>query len=326
MRRSGLFSRLLLAAVFAALAAAAVPAAPEDAGGRLPAPDFADVSYGPHERNVFDLWKAAVEGPAPLVVFIHGGGFVGGDKSRLAPEALERARKRGAHVMSINYRFLSHAPIQDILRDCARAIQYVRLHSAKFGVDPDRIACFGGSAGAGASLWLAARDDLADPSSPDPVLRQSSRIRAAACLNGQATYDLTRWTKLLGPLREEWLRGEGEIRQFYHFASDADFETEAGRKVLADCDMLGLLSKGDPPVWMFCTYPPGVPKDRGHLLHHPIHMELVRRRGEAVGVKVETRTSADVKDPFVAAVDFLLKHLSAQGAANDRGGASQPRP
>ncbi|MGQ9581880.1 MAG: hypothetical protein ACUVT8_13220, partial [Armatimonadota bacterium] len=88
----------------------------------LPRPDETNVKYGPHERNVFDLWKAKSEKHAPLIVFIHGGGFVGGDKSAIPPRALRRALDAGASVMSINYRVLKDAPIQDILRDAARAI------------------------------------------------------------------------------------------------------------------------------------------------------------------------------------------------------------
>ena len=44
-------------------------------------PTYSDVAYGPHPRNVLDFWQAESERPAPLVVYIHGGGFTGGDKS-----------------------------------------------------------------------------------------------------------------------------------------------------------------------------------------------------------------------------------------------------
>src|SRR5262245_19417240 len=46
--------------------------------GNRPTPTHADVSYGPHERNVLDLWLAKSDAPTPLVVFIHGGGFING--------------------------------------------------------------------------------------------------------------------------------------------------------------------------------------------------------------------------------------------------------
>ena len=45
-------------------------------------------------------------------------------------------------------------------------------HSPEFNLDKARVAAMGGSAGAGTSLWLAFHDDLADPASPDPVLRE----------------------------------------------------------------------------------------------------------------------------------------------------------
>ena len=52
-----------------------------------------------------------------------------------------------------------------------------------------RIAVIGGSAGAASSLWLAYHDDMADPKSDDPVLRQSSRVCGAVAMGGQTTLD-----------------------------------------------------------------------------------------------------------------------------------------
>ncbi|MGQ9580623.1 MAG: alpha/beta hydrolase, partial [Armatimonadota bacterium] len=144
--------------------------------------------------------------------------------------------------------FLKDAPIQDILRDAARAIQFVRANATKFNIDPKRIACFGSSAGAGTSLWLAAHPDMADPKSDDPVLRESSRISACACLNGQATYDLIEWQNVIYPFKPEWMHSPTEDLSFYHFKSRADYDTEQGRKILDECSMLRLLSPDDPPI------------------------------------------------------------------------------
>jgi acetyl esterase len=283
---------------------------------RAPVADHANVKYGPHERNVFDLWQAKAAAPTPLVVYIHGGGFINGDKSSLPRVALQQALDAGASVMAINYRFRPTAPIQEILRDAARSIQFIRLHAAKYNVDPQRIASFGGSAGAGTSLWLATRDDLADPEAKDPVLRQSSRLSAAAGLSPQATYDLPEWERIVYPFKPEWKRGADELRAFYGFASDAEMETERGRKILADCSMYGHLSKDDPPIWMFASMPDGEPKDRGHLLHHPKHLRVFKARADEVGAPVEVHFArGDRGETQLEAVEFLLKHLQLKPAA-----------
>jgi acetyl esterase len=281
----------------------------------LRTPTRANVSYGPHARNVLDLWLAQSDKPAPLLVFIHGGGFVSGDKSQARPDAIQRCLNAGVSFMAINYRFRKDAPVQDILRDAARAIQYVRANAAKYNLDPTRIASYGGSAGAGTSLWLAVRDDLADPKNEDPVLRQSSRIAAAGCINGQATYDLVEWQKLIGKFKPEWYNGPDEDVKFYHFKSREDFDTPAGRKILADCSMIRQISPGDAPVFMTCSLPDTEPDSRGHLLHHPRHMQVVKKRCDEAGVEAHAVPTAG-KDQQKGAgqkdlLSFLLEHLDA---------------
>lgn len=83
-------------------------------------PDYANLSYGPYPNNKLDLWLAKSAQPTPLVVFIHGGGFVGGDESSASPVAIRRSLESGASFAAINYRFRSEIPIQTVLRDCAR--------------------------------------------------------------------------------------------------------------------------------------------------------------------------------------------------------------
>jgi acetyl esterase len=279
---------------------------------KLPKPTFANVKYGPHERNVLDIWQAKSDVPTPLVVYIHGGGFRNGDKSSASAEMIKACMDNGVSYMSISYRFLPDAPIQDILRDCARAIQYVRYKAKDFNIDPKRIASYGGSAGAGTSVWLAFHDDLADPKNEDPVLRESSRLVAAGSLNGQATYDLTEWEEKIGKFKPEWTKPE-EAPAFYHFKTRGDLETEQGRKIMADCSMLQLASKDDAPVFLYCSNVDGEPKDRGHLLHHPKHVTVMKEYCDKAGViaevflsNAEPKTSGSSTE---ALKKFFFKHL-----------------
>jgi len=311
MRTTNLIRLIVSLAVLAVSSLAALCAPGES-------PDLRDVKYGPHGNNALDFWFAKqTNTPAPLVVFIHGGGFVGGDKSLVSPEALRAALDGGAAFMSINYRFRKDAAIQDILRDTARALQFVRSEAARFHIDAGRVACFGGSAGAGASLWLAFHDDLADPKSTDPVLRQSSRISAAASLNGQATYDMTEWEKIIGQFKPEWIRGEDEDSKFYHFKGRDDFKTPEGRKILADCSMISQISRDDPPVYLSCSQPDGEPSSRNHLLHHPRHTQAIEKRCKELGVPVAASYSrrgggGENREASPAdAVVFLLQKLAA---------------
>src|SRR3954469_21798502 len=147
-----------------------------------PAPDLANLRYGPFDRNVLDVWKApggpggSTSTSSPLVVFFHGGGFIGGDKSSVPAWLLSRCLAEGISVASANYRLSTQSPFPAPMLDGARAIQFLRLKAKELDIDPKRIAACGNSAGAGIALWAGFHDDLAEPASADPVLRQSSRL------------------------------------------------------------------------------------------------------------------------------------------------------
>ena len=167
-----------------------------------PPPTLSDVHYGPHERQVLDVWKADSAKPAPLVFFIHGGGWIFGDKNLVV--GVEKYLAAGISVVSINYRYTSQAvaagitpPVKAPLEDAARALQFVRSKAAEWNIDKTRIAASGRSAGACTSLWLAFHADMADAHSTDPVARESTRLRCAAVVRAQTTLDprqMREWT------------------------------------------------------------------------------------------------------------------------------------
>ncbi|MBX3412427.1 MAG: alpha/beta hydrolase [Pirellulales bacterium] len=302
---------------------------------RNPPPTREDVAYGPHERNVLDLWQAKSEAPTPLLIFIHGGGFVQGDKSGVRRNPVIReCLAQGISFASINYRFREHAPIQDILRDAARAVQYLRHHARELHLDPERIASYGSSAGAGTSLWLAFHDDLADPQSEDPVLRESSRLTAAGCLDGQVSYDLRDWAKYVGASPFE--RTRAERLQFYGFANEEEASTPEGESTMRDCSMIDLISADDPPVAAACAVPNVESTARSDYVHHPQHAISIGERCKKHGVECqlfllddetsqhltnETRERAR-REQAVAVVKFLLAKLNA---SQDSAPASRSR-
>jgi hypothetical protein len=274
-------------------------------------PDFADVAYGPHERNVLDFWKAKSDKPTPLVVFIHGGGFrAGGKENYHGDKKLEELIKSGVSCASINYRFLPTAPIQDILRDCARAVQFLRSKSGEWNIDKTRVAAVGGSAGAGTSLWLDSHDDLADPKATDPVLRESSRVCCAGLMATQATYDVLRWPEFLGEPKPGFFI-EDEVPLFYGLKSMDEVKGPSGEKARHECDMLAWLSKDDAPLFIDNNQDVPAPTNRGEWLHCTQHARTVKKQCQTVGI--ECVVVQDEKDTKPQLVDFLRKHLAVEG-------------
>lgn len=266
-----------------------------------PPPKHANIEYGPFDRNVLDLWLPESDSETPLVVYIHGGGFVGGKKESIrSSKAVQQALDEGVAFASIQYRFRypdsagtsdpQRTGIQNILRDSARAVQYLRHHAAKYNLDGDRVACYGGSAGAGTSLWLATHDDLADPDNEDPVLRQSSRISVAGMLNGQFSYDLMSWDPAFADRDGDIVKTHGqngriEPHAFYGINAK-EFAGEAGKKVRADVDMRNLITPDDPPIFILTTTKDVSASTRGIYNHHPRHGELIEQRCKSEGVDV----------------------------------------
>jgi len=286
-----------------------------------PAPTFADVKYGPHQLNVLDFWRAESKIPTPVVVFIHGGGFRGGDKRKVRqnPRAIEQCLAAGVSFASINYRFREHAPLPQILRDTGRAIQFIRYKSSEWNVDKPRIASYGGSAGAGSSLWIAFHDDLADPDSDDPVLRESSRLAVVGANGTQCTYDFLRWREIMGPHPDGGRKTD--YAALYGLEPGTGLTEPEAQNVRADCDMLGLLSVGDPPVHLFSNQPNTPYKNHGHYVHHPKHAIAIRDRCKELGIEcvciLKEAPPPQGKTPLDMMLALFFKHLGVNLPGGD---------
>jgi hypothetical protein len=158
------------------------------------APTIANVAYGTHERQVLDFYKAESAKPTPLLFFIHGGGWMTGDKAN--PDFLAKCLENGISVASINYRLIQDAqaaqidpPVKACLDEAARALQFVRSKADEWRIDKERIGGCGGSAGGFTALWLAFSPDMANVKNADPIARESTRLRCVMALVPPTTLD-----------------------------------------------------------------------------------------------------------------------------------------
>ena len=156
----------------------------QDRRGAKPPPTHRNVSYGPHERNVIDFWKAKSKAPAPLVVYIHGGGFRGGNKKSINAGTLQGLLAGKIHVAAIHYRLIDSAKLPAAHHDSRIAIQFLRSKTKEWNIDKGRLGAFGGSAGAQICMWLAFHDEMAEPDHEDPIRRESSRLTCVATNGG----------------------------------------------------------------------------------------------------------------------------------------------
>ncbi|MGB4707908.1 MAG: alpha/beta hydrolase [Fuerstiella sp.] len=241
----------------------------------------ADVSYGPDKMNVVDFWQAEGEGPRPLLVYIHGGGWIGGDKKR-SQRDVQPFLDKGISYASVNYRLTGQASLPAPVHDAALAIQFIRSKAAEWNIRKDRIVLTGGSAGACTSMWLLTHDDLADPKSDDPVRRESTRVTAAAVAGGQTSIDPKQIEPWLGPMvlqhkminmavGEETI--EGALKN-YEQHKDLFVEFSAYNHVTSD----------DPPLLMTYSNDMTLPsKNAGHGIHHPVYGVKMKEKCESVG-------------------------------------------
>ncbi|WP_435009044.1 alpha/beta hydrolase fold domain-containing protein [Tundrisphaera lichenicola] len=285
-------------------------------------PTYSNVAYGDHERQVLDFFQADTKEPAPLVVHIHGGGWVNGDKVGVAN--LKQYLDNGVSVASINYRFTTQAqeagikpPVKWPLEDAARAVQFLRSKAGEWNIDKTRIGATGGSAGACSSLWLAFHDDMAQPERTDPVARESTRLSAAAVSGAQTSLDPAQLREWIPNMRYGGhafgFTGNGaggrdtQFQQFFdHRADVLDW--------IKEYSPIAHVGPGDPPV--FLDYPSqDKPPVKGEEQKDPTHTALLglllEEKLKAEGDEVHLAYPGHKDPEFASNADFLIAKLKA---------------
>ena len=274
----------------------------------LPKPTQPEIRYGKHERNVLDFWKAESQNPTPVALVIHGGGWKGGSKERLDRFADANALlKAGISVIAINYRYVTDdesPPVKAPLHDAARALQFIRSKAEEWNIDKTRVGAAGGSAGACSSLWLAFHDDLADPKSKDPVLRESSRLQCAAVIGAQTTLDpkqMVEWTPNskygghafgLHPF-DAFLTGRNKIMPW-----------------IKEYSPYANVTKDDPPIFLQYKSSPAIGEDQKDPTHTSNFGLKLQEHCIAKGVKCELYYPNGPKTKHINTTSFLITYLT----------------
>lgn len=147
--------RLLLSFLLISTFAIAQQPSPNQIQGRLPKGTIihGNIPYNNDtlKKHLLDIYiPANAKGKLPLVVFIHGGGWIGNDKYAdmgYMPNTINAMLDNGFAIASIDYRFAMDAVFPAILQDCNQAVSYLFDNADKYALDVNKMALMGFSAG-----------------------------------------------------------------------------------------------------------------------------------------------------------------------------------
>ena len=198
---------------------------------------LADVAYSvlPGFRPlILDLYLPQGEMPQPLIVFIHGGGWVGGNTRHSGaltdfPRALAQLAAEGFVVASVEYRLADEAPFPAALQDVRAAVRFLKTNAAKYRIDAAKVAVWGGSAG-GQLAALAAASCGDHSLDPEPAQAGSECVQGAVIWYG--VFDF-------GPVVERGRPGAPDNR-FLGCSGDCD-------AMVRRASPIGYVTADDPP-------------------------------------------------------------------------------
>jgi acetyl esterase/lipase len=248
-----------------------------------------DVVYG-HKMGMaltFDVAKPDKPNGAGIL-FMVSGGWV----SRWSPpdgmtERFQELLDAGFTVFAVRHGSSPLFKVPDAVEDVRRAARYIRSNAGQWGVDPERLGAFGGSAGGHLSLMLGLAPDEGDPNASDPVLRSGNRL--AAVVAYFPPVDLTGWT------------GPSDRFPALDFAADA----------AASVSPLRFVSNDDPPTLLVHgDQDELVPLDHSQRIHQAFQKEgvatdLVVIEGAGHGFRGEHGERATA-----ALVEWFSRHLA----------------
>jgi acetyl esterase/lipase len=261
-----------------------------------------DLEYVPggHERQKLDLYlppQGEGSAPLPLIVWVHGGAWLEGNKNSCPAAQL---LKDGFAAASINYRLSQHAIFPAQIEDCKAAIRFLRANAGQYNIDPNRIGVWGASAGGHLVALLGTTGDVND-FDKGPNLQVSSKVQAVCDFFGPT--DFTKMSAFESSMD--------------HDAPDAPEAKLVGGAVQENkeackrADPITYISKDDPP-FLICH------GDKDNLVPHNQSVlldEALKKAGVEVTFHTVEGGRHGFRDPEVdkMVLEFFTKHLKETG-------------
>lgn len=274
-------------------------------------PTAANVSYGPHEHQVLDVYLPPEgDGPSPALIW-YGGIW----KPAKHPANLNYFGKQGVAVIAVETRTMTDAvadkvqdPIEYVMLDACRAVQFVRHNASQWKIDPSRIAVGGGSQGAMPALYVGCAGEKAKPESNDPVERHSTQVSCVAAYRSQPTLDPRRM--------QEWEPGV----KWGSPAFGCLFEESLARRDelqprIAKWSPDYLLHKDAAPIYFENNWDlvkPDTVTEMDYKVHSPNWGLGFQKLAQQAGVPCHVKYPGHSTDGYADIWDFVAKELKAK--------------
>lgn len=275
-------------------------------------PDFRNVPYSDVDpRTVLDIYLSEVEGPNPLLIWVHGGGWRGGSKGGVNDKILA-FRERGYTIASVEYRLSNH-PYPATIVDVKAAIRWLRANAGIYDIDPNRFTAIGASAGGHLVSMLGT-------SAGEQIFEDSALGNIGVSSTVQAVVNFYGVTDILG-LEEDSLNHCGQTANEWEGTPPA---------LLLDClpsecpdraneaSPLTYVSGDEPSFLTFHgTNDCVVPLNQGRRIHEAllangVDSTLVAVQGAGHNINQCLAGRSSLGDNYDLMIDFIERHMKEQ--------------
>lgn len=287
----------------------------QPAAGPQPERRDIDVVGDGSDRHKMDLFlpQGKGEGPFPLLIWVHGGGWRMGDKADLDSGDLQTGQMKkllldhGYAIASVNYRLLPDGTkFPEPMQDVAAAVRYLRSHAAELGVDPQRFAIGGESAGAHLAAMVGLTPKDAELQGTLGQTDADASVRAIVGFYG--LYDLTRRTE---DQKEKCGSERPGAESSHGRLVGADPDSPEGEPAAKRASPVAHVDPSSPPMLLFagtrdCTAP-HPQSDRMHAALKGAGVATELTTIDAEHAKPEYYTDGKLQEQLVRFLDAHVK-------------------